>query len=393
MLNEKQYLLLCELADTGLLNAQRSGSVMAITRSLLPALTLRKQADLAKAILECSNFADLELVEQSSDRCHLDRALFLNKEQQQCVIVIFQSKESEEPDTYSFLLDTMVHTLQEELPLGVNTVLTGLGQNGWHAALMAEILDEEAVVFGAPTIEELPGKAVNYVGENDPVGDHTEKVVFVKEADDLEDEEIVPLFRKHAFDESGRAIVSEQSEFSRFVSWFYNTSGTIEPVIWNFFFPGTEEDEATVLADLGVYSVFLKVGELNNERVLRSIGDIMRYVAGKLESNRNQLAAELDKLPDDDYDNQVSETANNFAKQAEDFIMRTFESVQTMFMGVALFTLGQESFDTNPLIDNFHRQLHELLDQELERVTDCLDQAIARRLDRFFQLPSFHFEW
>jgi hypothetical protein len=164
-------------------------------------------------------------------------------------------------------------------------------------------------------------------------------------------------------------------------------------VIWNFFFPGTEEDEATVLADLGVYSVFLKVGELNNERVLRSIGDIMRYVAGKLESNRNQLAAELDKLPDDDYDNQVSETANNFTKQAEDFMMRTFESVQTMFMGVALFTLGQESFDTNPLIDNFHRQLHELLDQELERVTDCLDQAIARRLDRFFQLPSFHFEW
>lgn len=364
MLQVKQYLLLCELAES------------------------------AETSLEYESFAELELLEQSSIEQRRDWVLLLNKERQHGIVVGLQPKEPGDQGTYSFLLDTMVHTIREGFPPNVNIVFTGLGQGGWRAALLAETLNAEAIVFGAPTIEELPGKAVNYVGENDPVGDHTEKVVFVKEMDDLEEEDTAPLSRKLAFDDSGGAIVSEQSEFSRFVSWFYNTAGTVEPVIWNNFFPGAEEDEATVLADLGVYSVFLKVGELNNERVLRSIGDIIRYAAGRLESNRNQLAAELDKLPDEDYDAQVSETARKYTEQSEDFILRTFESVQTMLMGIALFTLGQEeSFDTNPLIDNFHRQLHELLDQELEHVTTCLDQAIARRLDRFFQLPSFHFEW
>ncbi|WMT40637.1 hypothetical protein RE628_26420 [Paenibacillus sp. D2_2] len=164
-------------------------------------------------------------------------------------------------------------------------------------------------------------------------------------------------------------------------------------MIWKFFFPGTEEEEVAVLADLGIYSVFLKVGQLNNEKVLRSIDEIVRYATAKLESYRGQLAAELEKLPDDNYDHRISETAQKYTKQAEVFIMRTFESVQTVFMGAALFTLEQESFNTNTFIDRFHRQLHDLLDQELERVTECLDQVIARRLDQFFQLPQFNLEW
>lgn len=391
MLNEKQYLLLCELADTGLLKGQHSVSVMEVARSLRPALSLRKHADWIEAILGCANFAELELEQQSGDEHRRDWVLFLNKEQQHVIIVVPQPREPGDQSTYSFPLDTVVHTIQEKWTPGVNMVFTGLSQGGWHAALLAERLDAEAIVFGGPTMEELPGKAVNYVGENDPVGSHTEKVVFVKETDDLEEEDIVPLYKKMSFDDNGKAIVTEQSEFSRFVSWFYNTAGTIEPVIWNFFFPGTEEDEATVLADLGVYSVFLKVGELNNERILRSVSDIIRYTAGKLESNRSQLAAELDKLADDDYDNQVSEITRNYAKLAEEFVMHTFQSVQTVFMGVALFTMEKASMDTDTLIDSFHRQIHDILDQELECVIDCLDQAIAHRLDRFFQLPSFNF--
>jgi hypothetical protein len=381
------------LADTGLLKAQRSGSVMEITRSLIPSLTLQKQADLAEAILGCASFAELDLEEQPSDGRRSDWILFLNKEQQQGIIVILHPKESGVQDAYSFPLDTVVQPIRGQLPLGVNTVFTGLGQGGWHSAVLAEMLDTEAIVFGAPTLEELPGRTVNYIGENDPVGDHTEKVVFVKESDNLREEDIVPLFRKLAFDDNGKVVVSEQSEFSRFVSWFYNTSGTVEPVIWNFFFPGTEEEEVAVLADLGIYSVFLKVGELNNEKVLRSIGEIVRYATAKLESYRGQLAAELEKLPDDNYDHRISETAQKYTKQAEEFIMRTFESVQTVFMGAALFTFEQESFNTNTSIDRFHRQLHDLLDQELERVTECLDQVIARRLDQFFQLPQFNLEW
>lgn len=116
-------------------------------------------------------------------------------------------------------------------------MFTGLGPGGWHAALLAEALGAEAVVFGAPTMEELPGKAVNFVGEDDPVGDHTGKVVFVKQAEDLGEADEAFLYRKLVFEESGKAVVSAQSEFSRFVSWFYNTAGTVEPEVWKIFFP------------------------------------------------------------------------------------------------------------------------------------------------------------
>lgn len=148
-----------------------------------------------------------------------------------------------------------------------------------------------------------------------------------------------------------------------------------------------------ILADLGVYSVFMKVGELNKEKLLHAIDAAVRYAAGQLETGRDQLAAELDKLPDENYETLVSEKAEKYAMKATDFVMRIFESVQTVLMGVALFTLEQETFDMNTPIDSFRTQIYDLLDQELERVKACLDQAIARRLEASFQVPDFGFEW
>jgi len=97
------------------------------------------------------------------------------------------------------------------------------------------------------------------------------------------------------------------------------------------------------------------------------------------------LADELAKLPDDNYEALVSEAAEKYAMKASDFVMRMFESVQTVLMGVALFTLEQETFDMDTPIDSIRVQLYDLLDQELERVKLCLDQAIARRLEIFFR--------
>lgn len=392
-LNELQYLLLSELANTGLLHSQPPGSVMEIVRSLQPVLESRKQGNLAAAILGSAHFADLDIQGNSDDGRGSDWVIYLNKPQGQAVIAVVEPREAEPGSTYAYQLDEAVHKLRDELSSVATSVFTGLGYGGWRAALLAEALHSEAVVFGAPSVEELPGKAVNYVGEDDPVGDHLEKVVFVKQAEGAGDEEETHLSSKLSFDENGKAVVSGQSEFSSFVSWFYNTVGSVEPEVWNIFFPGSEEEESTILADLGIYSVFLKVGELNKEKILRSIDETVRFTAGRLEANRNQLAAELDKLQDEEYDELVSGTAEKYTRKASEFVVRIFESVQTVLMGVALFTLEQESFDMDTPIDSFHVQIHDLLDQEFERVKECLDQAIARRLEKFLEIPQFNFEW
>lgn len=392
MLNEKQYLLLNELAATGLLSAQHPGSVMEMVRGLQAPLAGRGQTDLADAILGTGVFADLELKEQGNVR-GTEWYRFAEEANQYSIITVLEQAGPGDYNSYTFPLEEAAHQIREALATGINGVFTGIGQGGWNAALLAETLGYEAVVFGAPTVEELPGKAVNYVGEDDPVGDHIGKIVFVKQTEELGESEDQLLYKKLVFEEDGKAVVAGQSEFSRFVSWFYNTVGAVEPEVWNIFFPGSEEEEATILADLGVYSVFMKVGELNKEKILRAIDETIRYTAGRLEANRGQLAAELEKLPEDDYDNRVSETAEKHSVKASEFVVGIFESVQTVLMGVALFTLEQESFDMDTPIDSFHAQIHDLLDQEFERVKECLDQAIARRLDNFFELPQFNFEW
>lgn len=392
ILNEQHYLWLCELTGTGLLTSQHSGSVMEIVRGLQPSLAGRGQGDLAEAMLKSAHLADWELLGRGGERGS-EWFLFADQTHRQGAIAVSEPRASEDYDTYSFPLDEAILKLREMLVPGGKHVFTGLGPGGWHAALLAEALGAETVVFGAPTMEELPGKVVNFVGEDDPVGDHTRKVVFVKQAEDLGEADEAFLYRKLVFEESGKAVVSAQSEFSRFVSWFYNTAGTVEPEVWKIFFPGSEEEEAVILADLGVYSVFMKVGELNKEKLLHAIDAAVRYAAGQLETGRDQLAAELDKLPDENYETLVSEKAEKYAMKATDFVMRIFESVQTVLMGVALFTLEQETFDMNTPIDSFRTQIYDLLDQELERVKACLDQAIARRLEASFQVPDFGFEW
>ncbi|WP_410771577.1 hypothetical protein [Fontibacillus sp. BL9] len=394
MFSDKDYLLLCEMANTGLLNTQHTGGLMEIVRSLRQNLADRKQGDLAQSIFNSAHFVDVELREKRSAGSKLEWFTFINESYNSSVIVVAELSESAENHTYQVNIDHIAQTLLDTLPAGVICSFTGLGQGGWRAAQLAEMLDAEAIVFGAPSMDPLPGKAVNYVGEDDPVGNHTEKVAFVKQVADLDEEDEDFFYKKLEFDTHGKAIVTEQSDFSRFVGWFYNVAGEVEPDIWELFFPGSKDEaEASVLADLGVYSVFLKVGELSKEGIVRSINDTVRYAARRLETNRNEMTAELAKISDEDFESRVTETAEDYAMKASDIVVRIFESVQTLFLGVALFTLEQESNDMVTPMDSFKVQIFDLLDQELERVKECLDQAIACRMESFFKLPDFNLEW
>ncbi|GJM68434.1 hypothetical protein HMSSN036_06500 [Paenibacillus macerans] len=255
ILNEQHYLWLCELTGTGLLTSQHSGSVMEIVRGLQPSLAGRGQGDLAEAMLKSAHLADWELLGRGGERGS-EWFLFADQTHRQGAIAVSEPRASEDYDTYSFPLDEAILKLREMLVPGGKHVFTG----PWARGLACRIARGSAGCgsrrFWRATMEELPGKAVNFVGEDDPVGDHTRKVVFVKQAEDLGEADEAFLYRKLVFEESGKAVVSAQSEFSRFVSWFYNTAGTVEPEVWKIFFPGSEEEEAVILADLGVYFRF-----------------------------------------------------------------------------------------------------------------------------------------
>lgn len=167
----------------------------------------------------------------------------------------------------------------------------------------------------------------------------------------------------------------------------------MEPEIWRIFFPGAAEEEDLLLSDLGVYSVFLKLGELNKEGILRSLDEAVRFAGRQLENNRSEMAAELEKVTEEQFNARFEEIAETCAARASKIIDSIFDSVQTVLMGVALFTLEQENFEVEPWMESFYVRIDELVDQELGRVKECLDQAMGRHLERTLQFPDFSMEW
>ncbi|MBQ4900208.1 hypothetical protein KB559_15340 [Paenibacillus sp. Marseille-P2973] len=393
MLSEKDCLLLCELARTGLLKTQRSGPVMEIVRNLQNSLTGCGQGDLAQEILGSVNFAELELMEPREQASSNHYYVFMDKEHSGRTILVQESEETAETHTYNYDLNRIANELEETVGSGGSSTFIGIGLGGWRAAELAVKFNAEAVAFGAPSVDELPGKAINYVGEDDPVGDFTDKVRFVKQGEELDETDEALFYRRLEFDQDGKPVITEQSDFSRFVSWFYNTAGAVEPEIWRIFFPGAAEEEDLLQSDLGVYSVFLKLGELNKEGILRSLDEAVRFAGRQLENNRSEMAAELEKVTEEQFNARFEEIAETCAARASKIIDSIFDSVQTVLMGVALFTLEQENFEVEPWMDGFYVRIDELVDQELGRVKECLDQAMGRHLERTLQFPDFSMEW
>lgn len=158
-------------------------------------------------------------------------------------------------------------------------VVTGLALGGLYASYIASQLDLTGIVFGAPSTEELPGNVQNYIGENDPVGEFSEKVVFIKQETTAENVN-KPYSPILIFDENGKAVVGEQSEYSKFCSWFYHTAGPVHSEVWQLFFKntGTEDD----LIDPNLYSLFMKIKELSKEGIKNSLQNIVNYLNKEL---------------------------------------------------------------------------------------------------------------
>ncbi|AWB45604.1 hypothetical protein DCC85_16320 [Paenibacillus sp. CAA11] len=389
MLSEREYLWLCELAHTNLLRTQRSASILELLTILQPEMAAKGCLDLAQNMRSSQRLMKYKLLELVEGPSYPELYLFHHEDANVMVIVLQDLPAARLHTVYD--MNRAAQDLKLRLIDGARCICTGMGYSGWRAAQLADALDIEAVVFGAPSVEELPGKAVNYVCADDPVGDATAKVAFVKQR--VEDDEAEgPLSNRLAFSDDGRPILSEQSEFSRFVSWFYSSAGAVEPEIWRYFFSEAEE-EGGVLPDLGVYSVYLHIGELSEGTISQSIEHTIRHARQLLEANRCELELELAKITDEDYQKAVPACAEAYAQQAAERVGLIFDSVQTILMGAALFTLDREMLQVEPWMAGFGSRISELMVQEQEKLQEILDLAISRHLERQLSAPELSLEW
>ncbi|WP_223068048.1 hypothetical protein [Paenibacillus caui] len=391
MLTDKESLLLCELVNSGLAKHQVDRSIAEIAQSLDgnsdPSSAARMLAleILASPNMPRLHFRDYWMLEK------MGLCFFAGDEEVGHVVV--QAPEDAEMNMMNIQSDSgLEETAQRLEPLGRkgNLMFTGLGLGGYYASRLAARLDAEALVFGAPSTEELPGKVRNFVGEDDPVGDSTSKVIFVKQkspAENVAESYIQTL----VFDEQGSAVVADQSDYSKFVSWFYNTASTIRPEVWELFFGKNESGE--LLQDYGLYGLFLQADELNEEKINRSMDAVLGYAEHELEQSRNRIKNELEHIEIEDVKVCVGEIGDRLANQAVDLVYDVYRSVETIIMGVGLITLEQATYPVISWMGDFSRRVGELLDRELVLITEAVEKELQHYMDEMFKFPEISLDW
>ncbi|QNU67813.1 hypothetical protein EHE19_004960 [Ruminiclostridium herbifermentans] len=270
-------------------------------------------------------------------------------------------------------------------------VITGLKFGGIYACHLVPHLNAEGIVFCAPSTEELLGNITNYVGENEPVGKFTEKVVFIKQklveyngykyySDTLE------------FDENGKPIIGNQSEYSKFCSWFYSIERDIDEQVWKIFF-NESNDENWLENDL--YSIFLKVDELNFEGIKNSTINAIKYIENELYKNMKSMELRFDKkifnLDRIAFEEGICKFAEKESFNSVKLVKGIYNSVETILTGIRVFALEKNLF-VDDLMQEFYINVESILEKEGQRIIDFLDKERQNYLDSLSVFPKLSFE-
>ncbi len=392
MLTEKELLLLCEFSCLTTIS-KGTDTLVNVAESLIGQDNTDRN-EFLKEVISSSNLAALS-IKNAKD---MDRfRVFIYEDTEGNIYAVFiEGKLSDYVDKDCF--ERVVEFINDNKETG-KCFITGLKAGGIYASYVASYLNIEAVIFGAPSTEELSGKVKNYIAENDPVGEFCENILFVKQKTDDEytEENFVEILDKpysqtFMFDENGRAVISEQSMYSKFISWFYNNANNINSEVWEMFYPNSCEDD--VFLEKSIYSAFFRVEELNTERINKSLTQIVRYINDKLEKNLRSLDKDFEiimqehEFADEDYQKKISEITEYAANNACEFIKEIYKSVETVLIGIGLFTLENGNIDINEHMEKFSEEIDNILKNETGRITDHLASLWQKYLDCLAIFPD-----
>ncbi|AZK48627.1 hypothetical protein [Paenibacillus lentus] len=387
MLRDKDKILLCELASTG-------DIARFIHRPLEQISDWGKELggnpDLELLISEITASPALHSLslQQHKNLEYMNLYVFADHEDNSIVVAHALEHPDIQLDIHHFL-DEVTECVEHWRSKG-NCVLTGMRAGGYCVSHLAERLEMEATVFAVPTGDELPGRIRNLVAEHDPVGAHLDQVTFVKqqtEETDLEE----AYFKILEFDSEGNTIPSIQSDYSKFVSWFYDAVGTIRPDVWHIFFGENKEEEAVL--DYGLYSLFLKMDGLTEESVGRSIEQVLRYTEQQLEKNRSTLQNEFIHIKVEQIKDFIRECGEQLTNQAVDMVYDVYRSVESILAGAALFAMNKNTITVLPVMESFNERTGELLDREIVFITNTIEQEFQNYMDNMLMFPEISLEW
>lgn len=216
--------------------------------------------------------------------------------------------------------------------------------------------------------------------------------VFIKQKtiDESVDKKYIDIL---VFDENGKAVEGEQTEYSKFCSWFYNNAGAIDNRVWEIFFNSASEDEE--LIDKDIYTLSLRFSELNEERIQVSLKNVVKYIENELEKNIKTMKSELEKaiinIDEHDFSEQICEISENATLNATDIVKINYRSVETILMGVELFSLGSRTIDNTSIMEQFCEDMDNILHKEEQHIIEILKSGKEHYLEMLSTFPDFDF--
>lgn len=385
MLTDKEYLLLCEIASNGVLSTNQA-SIGEIAKLLIS----EDKCDNRELIEEVSLSSNLEVLKLKDSKKIYNLKVFILQDLFQNDFVVFVGENNFE-GTNNKCFEEIFDYVRQKIDLK-KCYLTGLKIGGIYAAYIASRLEVQAVVFGMPCLEELTENVINFVAENEPVGEYLKNVVFVKQKT-IDESVDKTYFDILVFDENGKAVEGEQTEYSKFCSWFYNNVSVIDNRVWEMFFNSASEDEE--LIDKDIYSLFLRFSELNEERIKVSLKNVVKYIENELEKNIKTMKSELEKtifnIDEQNFNDRICEISENASQNATDIVKSNYRSVETILMGVELFSLGSRAVDNTRLMEQFCENIDNILHKEELRLIDILKSGQEHYLEMLPSFPEFEY--
>ena len=386
MLTDKEYLLLCEIASNGVLSTNQA-SIGEIAKLLIS----EDKCDNRELIEEVSSSSNLEVLKLKDSKIIADFKVFILQDLFENDFIVFVGEKNFE-DINNKCFEEIFDYVRQKIDLE-KCYLTGLKIGGTYAAYIASRLGVQAVVFGMPCLEELTENVINFVGENEPVGEYLKNVVFVKQKT-INESTDKTYFDVLVFDENGKAVEGEQTEYSKFCSWFYNNADVIDNRVWEMFFNSVSEDEE--LIDKDIYSLFFRFSELNEERIRVSLKNVVKYIENELEKNIKTMKSELEKIifniDEQDFSERICEISENASQNTTDIVKSKYRSVETILMGVELFSLGSRFIDNTSLMEQFCEDMDNILLKEEQRIIDILKSGKEHYLEMLSTFPEINIE-
>ncbi|TYQ16031.1 UNVERIFIED_CONTAM: hypothetical protein Cloal_2533 [Acetivibrio alkalicellulosi] len=379
MLNEKEYLLLCELSYSGLIDNDMEMVEDIIKTSV--------QNSLIEKIIDIPTLMSLKIVTR---KLFEDIRVYVFENDVGCKYIIFVS-DNEIINVQNELVMEIFDYLKENIG-DSKCFITGMFAGGIYASFMALELNTEAILFGVPTSFKIEGQVKNYIGENEAVDKYVDKVIFVKQKE-TEDNIDIPYINTFIFDEKGNVVVGQQSDYSKFKSWVCYGSDTIREEIWNIFFEPTDEDESFM--EKNIYSVLLKVNELDENKIINSIKDVIIYINKQLEKNRNEiktyLIKNIDNIEEKDNQEKLLDITEEVTSKAVEMVNEICVSVETIIKGLVLFTIGKMEININAIIEEFFISATEILEKEKIEIKKAVENEIDELIYHQIGIPKYEF--